>query len=199
MSDTAPLSDREAAFVREYLISRNAMEAYIKAGYSPKSARANAYRMMEREGVRAAIDRETIRAKMTARKTLDDLIEEYTKLGFTGMSRFLRIDANGHPVIDLSDCSPADLDLLAEVTIETYTEGKGKDAQRVKRIKIKPYDRYKALEKLAQYLGLGADLKDPLADKGSVAALLKEVMERGTALPIKPQGPMGSKPKTWKN
>ncbi len=60
----------------------------------------------------------------------------------------------------------------------------------VKRIKIKPYDRFKALDKLAQHLGLGADLKDPLADKFSLAALLKEIIHRSTSLPIRPQGPL---------
>lgn len=82
MSDTTPLSDREAAFVREYLISRNATEAFIKAGYSPRSARQNSARLMAKEYVRAAIDRETIQTRLSARKTLDDLVSEYTKLGF---------------------------------------------------------------------------------------------------------------------
>ncbi len=169
MSPDEPLNDREAAFVREYLLSRKATEACMKAGYSPKSARTNAFRMMAREHVRAAIAREDAKTRHRQTKTLDDLVLEYTKLGFTGMSRFMRIDDNG--------------------------EG----ARQVKRIKIKPYDRFHALDKLAQHRGLGADLKDPLDGKGTVASLLKEIMERGTALPVRPQGPLGSKAKTWKN
>ncbi len=128
MSDTTPLNARETIFVREYLISLDPMDAYIKAGYSPRSARTNAFRMSTNENVRAAIDRETIIVRQTARKNLADLIETYTHLGFTGMSRFMRIDDNGQPVIDLTGCSPGDLDLLAEVTIETYMDGHGENA-----------------------------------------------------------------------
>ncbi len=201
MSVDDPLTDREAAFVREYLVSRDYTDAYIKAGYSAKTARQNGHRMINRDNIRAAVARETTIARQTARKTLQDLIGEYTKLGFTGMSRFMRIDDNGEPVIDLKGCSPADLDVLAEVTIETYMDGKGKDARQVKRIKIKPYDRFHALDKLARHLGLGADLKDPLDGKDTLASLLKEIMARGTALPVRPQGPLGTVPpkKPWQN
>ncbi len=64
---------------------------------------------MDRDGIHRAIARETIITRQTARKTLDDLVEEYIRLGFTGMSWFMPIDANGDPVIDLTGCSPADL------------------------------------------------------------------------------------------
>ncbi len=82
------------------------------------------------------------------------------------------------------------------MTIETYFDGKGENARQVKRIRIKPYDRLKALDKLAQHLGLGADIKDPLDDKFSLAALLKEIIDRGTSLPVRPQGPPK---KPWQN
>ncbi len=195
MSDTTPLSDREASFVREYLLSRNQLDAFIKAGYSPKSARANAFRMMDKENIRAVIAREDAKTRQRQTKTLDDLIEEYTKLGFTGMSRFMRIDENGQPVIDLKGCTKADLDLLAEVTIETFMDGKGDAAREVKRIRIKPYDRFKALDKLAQHLGFGADLKP---QENPLAALLKEIMDRGSALPVRPQG-LAPLKKPWQN
>ncbi len=185
--------------MREYLLSRNQLDAFIKAGYSAKSARANASRMMDKENVRNAIAREDAKTRHRQTKTLDDLVAQYTHLGFTGMSRFLRIDADGQPQIDLSGCSPADLDLLSEVTVETFVEGKGAAAREVRRIKIRPYDRYKALAQLALHLGLGEELADPSKDKGSVASLLKEIMERGTALPVRPQGPLGSKRLPWKN
>ena len=200
MSADKPLTDKEAAFVREYLVSRSPTGAYIKAGYAPKTSRQNAPRMMARDSIKAALAREHAIARQDARKTLNDLIETYTHLGFTGMSRFLKIDENGQPQIDLSGCSPADIDLLAEVTVETYMDGKGDAAREVRRIRIKPYDRYKALAQLALHLGLGATL-DPGADKFSLAALLKEIIARGTSLPIRPQGPFGTVPpkKDWKN
>ncbi len=190
MAATSPLTDRETVFVREYLISLNPMDAFIKAGYSAKTARVNSSRMMTKDNIRAAIARETLVAREKSRKTLDDLIEEYIRLGFTGMSRFVKIDASGQMVLDPALCTPADIDLLSEVTIDTYMEGHGEDARQVKRIRIKPYDRFKALDKLALHLGLGVDLKDPGEDRFSLAALLKEIIARGSALPIRPQVPL---------
>jgi hypothetical protein len=53
--DLPPLNDRQAAFVREYTLSGNATDAYVKAGYSPKNARISASRMLTFVNVAAAI------------------------------------------------------------------------------------------------------------------------------------------------
>jgi len=185
------LNVREAAFVREFLICRNQTQAFIKAGYSAKTARVNAARMMTKHNIRAAIAEGETAAAERAKITLDDTVAQYTALAMTGMSRFVRIDAQGQPAIDLSRCTPADLDLLAEITVETFMDGKGRDAREVKRIKIKPYDRHQALDKLARFLGMFKEGQgEPPVD--TLAELLKEIQARGTALPIKPQGPLGS-------
>ncbi len=193
---STPLTDREKLFVAEYVLSGKQTEAFIKAGYSVRSASSNAVRMMDKESVRAAIAREHAKIRQRHTKTADDLVAEYTRMGFTGMSRFMRISDDGAPVIDLTDCTPADLDLLAEVTVESYQEGSREEPRRIKRIKIKPYDRYHALDKLADHLGLfkGVDTvaNDPLGN------LLREIQERGSTLPVRIIGPLGTPTKPWK-
>ncbi len=193
---STPLSDRERLFVAEHVLSGKQTEAFIKAGYSARSASSNAVRMMEKESVRAAIDRERAVIRQRHTKTADDLIAEHTRLGFTGMSRFMRISDDGAPVIDLKDCTPADLDLLAEVTVESYQEGSRDESRRIKRIKIKPCDRYHALDTLAEHLGLckgpSPDTTNPLTN------LLKDIQERGSTLPVRVDGPLGSRKKPWK-
>lgn len=193
---STPLSDRERLFVAEYVLSGRQTEAFIKAGYSARSASSNAVRMMEKESVRAAIARERAMIRQRHTKTANDLIAEYTRLGFTGMSRFMRISDDGAPVVDLRDCTPADLDLLAEVTVESYQEGSREEPRRIKRIKIKPYDRYHALDKLAEHLGL---FKGPSPDTTNpLTNLLREIQERGSTLPVRVDGPLGSRKKPWK-
>ena len=49
------MNARKRAFVREYLVSGNATQAAIRAGYSPKSAHSCGPRLMENADVRAAI------------------------------------------------------------------------------------------------------------------------------------------------
>jgi phage terminase small subunit len=192
------LTDRERRFVDEYLKCLNVTGAFLKAGYSPKSAHSNASRLMAKDSIRAEIERREAVLRVRHTKTVDDLIREYTRLAFTGMSRFMRIDSNGEPVIDLSECTKEDLDLLAEVTVESYMEGRGEDAKRVKKIKIKPYDRFHALDKLAMHLGMFKE-KGPGDTDDRLARLIKELQERGSALPVRVTGPLGSKPKPWKN
>ena len=78
---STPLSDRERLFVAEYVLSGRQTEAFIKAGYSARSASSNAVRMMEKESVRAAIARERAMIRQRHTKTADDLIAEYARLG----------------------------------------------------------------------------------------------------------------------
>lgn len=72
------LNTRQGAFVREYLLSGNATDAYRKAGYSPTGAEAGAARLLGNVRVAAAIA--AGRAKITARAEakfnlkLDDIL-----------------------------------------------------------------------------------------------------------------------------
>jgi hypothetical protein len=66
--DLPPLNDRQAAFVREYLLSGNATDAYVKAGYAPKHADVAGPRLLGNVGVAAhiAAGRKKIEAKAAA-------------------------------------------------------------------------------------------------------------------------------------
>jgi len=44
--DLTDLNIRQAAFVREYLLTCNATEAYVKAGFSPNGAEVSASRLL---------------------------------------------------------------------------------------------------------------------------------------------------------
>ena len=50
------LTDRQERFCQEYLIDLNATQAYIRAGYSARTAHNCASRLMAKAGVRARID-----------------------------------------------------------------------------------------------------------------------------------------------
>ena len=52
---TRPLTPKQAAFVREYLVDLNATQAAIRAGYSAKTARASGPRMLTFVAVKAAV------------------------------------------------------------------------------------------------------------------------------------------------
>lgn len=52
-----PLSDKQAAFAREYVVDRNATQAAIRAGYSAATAKQQGARLLTNVDVRAAVNR----------------------------------------------------------------------------------------------------------------------------------------------
>jgi len=55
-SETGPLTERQAAFVREYLVDCIATKAAIRAGYSRSGAEVTASKLLKNAKVKAAID-----------------------------------------------------------------------------------------------------------------------------------------------
>ena len=50
------LTDKQAAFIREYVVDHNATQAAIRAGYSPDTAHAIGWENLRKPEIRAAID-----------------------------------------------------------------------------------------------------------------------------------------------
>lgn len=51
----APLTPKEACFVVEYLVDRNGAGAAVRAGYSARSAKETAYKLLQKPIIKAAI------------------------------------------------------------------------------------------------------------------------------------------------
>lgn len=181
------LNHKQAAFVREYLICQNATQAAVKAGYSAATAKQQGSRLLTNVDVQAAIakgkKRVAARAEAKFDLTLDKVLAEYQRIAMTGMSKFVHIDVDGTPRIDLSRCSPDDLDLLAEITTDRFTTGRGDDAGELRRVKIKPLDRLNALEKLGKHLGM-ADKAGNEAMSDLASALI-QIARAGSSAPVK--------------
>ena len=177
------LTAKQETFVERYLISLNATQAAKEAGYSEKTAHRIGAENMQKPAIVAAIQEKRAEAQKRNEVTLDRIISEYATIAFSGMSKFIRINAQGEPVVDLSKCTPDDLDLLAETTIEDFTDGRGEDARDVRRVKIKTLDRLKALETLGRHLGLGDKAHNDTTDR--LTAAIMEINRRGSAAPIK--------------
>ena len=54
----APAVDKQAEFVRQYVVDLNGRQAAIRAGYSPDSARFTSSELLRKPEIRAAVDRE---------------------------------------------------------------------------------------------------------------------------------------------
>ena len=76
---TQHLSDKQAAFVREYLIDRNATDAYIRAGYKGRSraaAQAASSRLLCFVMVQKAIEEGTAKQAERTQVTADWVVQE---------------------------------------------------------------------------------------------------------------------------
>lgn len=96
--DHSALTDKQQAFVREYLVDLNASQAAIRAGYSAKNANVTAPRMLANVRIAAAVGiAQAERAKRTE-VTADRVLEELAVLGFSNLWDY-RIDDDGHVVL----------------------------------------------------------------------------------------------------
>lgn len=88
-----------------------------------------------------------------------EVLEELSKLGRSNVQRFIAVngDDTGEVIASLRDLDPADAAAIQEITVDTYTEGRGDEARDVKRVRLKLHDKRGALELLARHHKLLTD------------------------------------------
>jgi phage terminase small subunit len=83
------LTPKQAAFVREYLIDRNATQAAIRAGYSLRTAKSTGYELLTYcEPVKRAIAEAEGRIAEAAGVTAVRVLEELAAIAFADLSQF---------------------------------------------------------------------------------------------------------------
>lgn len=72
---------KQQRFIDEYIISANATQAAIKAGYSKKYANTNANKLLQNTTIKSAIDKRN--AEIQSEKTMDmkEVMERLTAIG----------------------------------------------------------------------------------------------------------------------
>ena len=148
------LNAKQKRFVQEYLIDLNQTKAAIRAGYSPRSANLQGVRMMANDVVVSEIKKIQDRRAKRFEVTADRVVHELAKIGFSNMLDYVEIGDDGQP---RPNFSAIDRDLgaaIVECTVDTFTEGRGEDAEQVRRVRIKLADKRAALVDLAKHLGL---------------------------------------------
>lgn len=76
MAKGSKLTLKQRAFVDGVLAGKSALQAYKDAGYSAHSAEANAFRLMDHDGVKAAIDGVRVKSAEKAEITLEWLLQQ---------------------------------------------------------------------------------------------------------------------------
>ena len=172
-------------FCDEYLIDCNGRRAAMAAGYSKKTADQISYQLLKKSLIREylikGIKRNTKRNNISA----DRVLQEIAKVAFASLGAFMSIDENGNIQFKLQNNKTLDakadpLGVLSQFEQETYVDGRGENAQLVKKTKIKLLDKMKALDMLGRYLmlfdGAGAS-EDPITTAQKIGAALREMFK----------------------
>lgn len=140
------LTDKQATFVREYLVDLNATQAAIRAGYSARTADRSGPALLGNSWVAEAIQKaQAARAKRTE-ITADRVLEELAAIAFAHMGQYATWNDDR---VSLTDSSEVDPRAVSEVkqTVNQFGNNVG----------IKLHDKLGALEKLGKHLGMFND------------------------------------------
>jgi len=169
------LAPKELKFCHEYVKNfGNASKAAVAAGYNPYMGRD----LPKRPEILAKIRelRETIEVRYEI--TTDRIMQEMAKLAFGSIDAFTEVDEDGDIRVSFRKSGPADRATISELTSEVYYDGKGEDAQPVKKTKIKLHSKVQALDQLARIHRMFGDREQDADTADSFAAKMREAMKQ---------------------
>lgn len=153
------LTAKQEAFVRSYMETGNASEAYrrsydVAPDCKPNTIEKRACELLKSGKVAGRLAE--LQAAVAERHeiTIDKIVRELALIGFANMLDYMRTQEDGSAYVDLSKLTREQAAAIGEVTSETYLEGKGEDAKTVKRTKFKLSDKRSALVDLGKHLGM---------------------------------------------
>ena len=89
--------DKHARFVSEYLKDQNATLAAVRAGYSPKTARAQGSRLLTHVDIRAAVDAGLAKAAQNAGESIERLLGDFRTVADRCLQATEVLDSKGNP------------------------------------------------------------------------------------------------------
>ena len=134
----------------------NKFQALAMAGYSTPEGN---YRVFNHPGVSAEIERRHAEIRVKYEVTYERVVDELATIAFSNIDSFMAYDKQTGEFVgfDLSKANLREISALGEITVDTYTEGKGEDAQEVKRVRLKPHNKLSALDALMRHAGLSKE------------------------------------------
>ena len=161
MSD---LTAKQSAFVREYLVDLNATQAAIRAGYSPESAANIGYENLRKPEIEAAIAAAVAERSKRVEVTADEVLRELKRIALSDIRRAYTEGGRLKPISEM----PEDIArVVAGIETEELWGGQGEDRAQVgDTVKIKLWDKLRALELLGKHLKLYTDKHEHAGEGG---------------------------------
>lgn len=159
------LTSKQSAFVIEYLVDLNATQAAIRAGYSKRGAKDQAWQLMQRPEISAAI-----KEAMEARNKRTQVDADYVHRRLTEIDQMDLLDIleDDMSIKPLSKWPKVWRQSLSGFDIAEMFEGSGKGRDLVGLMKkIKWPDKIKNLELLGKHVNVNAFRENVLVDDQS--------------------------------
>lgn len=180
MSEERKLTEKQAAFCREYLVDLNATQAAIRAGYSEDTASVIGSENLAKPYIQEIIQAE--RAKVAERTYIsaEKVLREYARIAFGDIRKFYDAEGKIKNIADLDDDAAA---ALASIDIdELYEWADGAKINVGITKKIKTHNKLPALDALSKHLGLFT--KDNEQKGAAIAALIPNITIYNNAPPL---------------
>ena len=159
------LNGRQQLFVLEYLLDRNAEQAAIRAGYSPRYARGNAHKLVANSCIAEEIQRLGAKTAAKLEITRESIMQELAAVGFARATDFMRVETEPAPrlgihpitgeVVELPGgyCQTVRITNTAELP-EDKAAALASVKQGANGIEVKLHDKVRALELLGKAVGI---------------------------------------------
>ncbi len=164
------MTDKQKAFVQEYLVDLNATQAAIRAGYSADTANEQGSQNLAKLSVeiKAAMDERAQRTEITQ----DRVLKELARIGFADIRKVVQWGEERTvftPSEDLEEDDAATVSSVKSKT-KTFTSKDGEHEVTVE-IEMKMHDKLSALEKIGKHLGM---FTDKVEHSGNISNLTDE-------------------------
>ena len=138
------LNDKQRAFCREYIIDHNATQSALRAGYSERTAYSQGQRLLKNVEIQAEIERYSKKAIKRNDITVDRILQEMARIGFSDIRKVANWGTTGEPSVTPSD--DLDDDTAAAITSVKIDNQGG--------VTLSMAKKEKALEMLGKYAGV---------------------------------------------
>ena len=155
------LTPRQQRFVEEYLVDLNATQAAIRAGYSKKTAYSQGQRLLKHVEVERAVEEAKAERAEKTGLSADRVLRELAALSFSDVRQLYTDKGKLRPVSEWPDEVAAAVAGL-ETVHRNLTAG---DSAVETILKVKRWDKPRALEMLCKHLGL---FEEKVAHSGAI-------------------------------
>lgn len=148
------LTPKQYRFCQEYLIDLNATQAAIRAGYSSDSAYSIGSENLTKPEIQSRVQKLIQERNKATSISAERVVHEISKVAFASIGSFIKVTDDGMPYVDMAGMTLEELQAVADVQVDAYSDNSTGEAREVRKVKIKLHDKLRALDMLAKHTGL---------------------------------------------